>query len=350
MPALTLLELAERIGARLEEAAPGVGSSPICGPASLADAGPEEVSFLADERHAGALQSTAAAAVVLAQDVRVERTDLALLRCSDPQATFNLIVSIFAPEIPSPDPGVHPSAVVDATAEVDEGASVGPLCVVGPGVHLAAGAVLHARVVLGAAVRVGANSVLHAGVVLYPHVHIGSACVVHSGTVIGADGFGFEPTAQGWVKTPQGGSVQIDDDVEIGANVTIDCARFGRTHIASNVKIDNLVHIAHNVRVGRSSMFLAQSGVAGSTHVGSGVIVAGQAGLAGHLTIGEGARIGAKSAVFADVPAGEEWWGSPAGPKLRALRDHKALQRLGRMREELAEVSERLRALEEDPS
>ena len=349
MPALTLLELAERIGAHLEDVQ-GLGKRTISGPASLAEADTDQVSFLADARHVEALENTRACAVVLAEDVSVKRKDLALLRCSDPQATFNRIVGLFAPDVPRPEPGVHSSAVVHATAEVEEGACIGPLCVLGPGVQVAAGAVLHAHVVLGAAARVGPDTVLHPGVVFYPHVSIGSACIVHAGAVIGSDGFGFEPTATGWVKTPQGGTVLIEDDVEIGANVTIDCARFGCTHIASNVKIDNLVHLGHNVRIGRSSMFLAQSAVAGSTHVGSGVIVAGQAGLSGHLTIGEGARIGAKSAVFTDVPAGEEWWGSPAGPKTRALRDQKSLQRVGRMREELAELRERLRALEEDRS
>lgn len=350
MPALTLLELAERIGAHLEDVAPGVGERTISGPASLAGADHEQVSFLADARHTEALQTTRACAVVLGEGVSVERNDLALLRCGDPQAAFNKIVGLFAPDVPSPEPGAHPSAVVHRTAEVEDSASIGPLCVVGPGVRIAGGAVLHARVVLGAAACVGADTVLHPGVVLYPHVSIGASCIVHAGAVIGSDGFGFEPTESGWVKTPQGGTVLIGDDVEIGANVTIDCARFGSTHIANNVKIDNLVHVAHNVQIGSSSMFLAQSAVAGSTQVGRGVIVAGQSGIAGHLTIGDGARIGAKSAVFTDVPAGEEWWGSPAGPKTQSLREQKSLQRVGRLREELTDLRQRLRTLEEDRS
>jgi UDP-3-O-[3-hydroxymyristoyl] glucosamine N-acyltransferase len=350
MPALTLLELAERIGAHLEDVTPGVGDRTISGPASLNEADNDQVSFLSDVRHAEALETTRACAVVLAEGVLVERRDLALLRCSDPQATFNRIVGLFAPDVPSPEPGVHPSAVVHPTAEVEASASVGPLCVVGPGVRIAAGATLHARVVLGAAACVGPDTVLHPGVVLYPYVVIGASCIVHAGAVIGSDGFGFEPTESGWLKTPQGGTVLIEDDVEIGANVTIDCARFGSTHIASNVKLDNLVHVAHNVRIGRSSMFLAQSAVAGSTHVGSGVIVAGQTGIAGHLTIGDGARIGAKSAVFKDIPAGEEWWGSPAGPKTESLRAQKSLQRVNRLREELTDLRQRLRVLEDDRS
>jgi UDP-3-O-[3-hydroxymyristoyl] glucosamine N-acyltransferase len=347
MPALTLLELAERIGAHLEDVAPGVGERTISGPASLTGADHEQVSFLADARHAEALETTRACAVVLGEGVSVERKDLALLRCGDPQAAFNRVVGLFAPEVPSPESGVHPSAVVHPTAEVEDSACIGPLCVVGPGVRIAAGVVLHARVVLGASASVGADTVLYPGVVLYPHVSIGASCIVHAGAVLGSDGFGFEPTESGWVKTPQGGTVLIEDDVEIGANVTIDCARFGSTHIASNVKIDNLVHVAHNVRIGRSSMFLAQSAVAGSTQIGSDVIVAGQTGIAGHLSIGEGARIGAKSAVFTDIPAGEEWWGSPAVPKTQSLRDQKSLQRVGRLREELTVLRERLRVLEE---
>ncbi len=350
MSALTLLELSERVGARLEGCVPEREAHLITGPASLADAGESEVSFLTDAQYMEGLLATHAGAVVVAEDLEVPRTDLPCLRCSDPQATFSEIVELFAPPQKKVPQGVHPTAVVETGAVIHGEAAIGPHCVVGAGAQVAAGVQLHARVVVGAESSVGAGTVLHPGVVLYPQVRIGEGCIVHAGTVIGSDGFGFEPTPDGWVKTPQGGTVVIEDDVEIGANVTIDCARFGRTHIGRNVKIDNLVHIAHNVRIDESALFLAQSAVAGSTQVGKGVILAGQSGLGGHLNIGAGARIGAKSAVFSDIPAGEDWWGSPAGPKTASLRAQKSLQRIESMRKQIQTLTARVQSLEEDRS
>jgi UDP-3-O-[3-hydroxymyristoyl] glucosamine N-acyltransferase len=343
MTSISLSELAQLCGARLE----GDAARQVTGPASLEEASSAEVSFLAESRYLPRLAETRAAAVIVPDGVESPRDDLALLRCSDPQRAFNRVVLAFAPRRARPENGVHPSAVVDSSAEVSPAASIGPLCVVGAGARIAAGAVLHARVTLGPACGVGADSVLHPGVVLYPHVTVGERCILHSGAVIGADGFGFEPGPDGWEKTPQGGTVVIEDDVEIGANVTIDCARFKATHIESNVKIDNLVHVAHNVRLGRSSMLLAQSAVAGSTTVGPWAIVAGQAGVAGHLQIGARARVGGASAVFRDIPAGEDWWGVPAAPKIETIKRHKSLERLVDLTRELRALRERVQQLEE---
>ena len=316
MTALKLTEIAQLTGARLE----GDGSRTVTGPASLEDAGGDEITFLAEARHAERLADTGALAVVLGEDVACAREALILLRCTDPQHAFNRVVEVFAQPRATPVPGVHPSAVVDPGAELARDASVGPLCVVGAGARVEAGAALHARVTVGEGCVVGRRTVLHPGVVLYPHVRLGAGCIVHAGAVLGSDGFGFEPTAEGWVKTPQGGTVVVEDDVEIGANVTIDCARFKATHIGRGVKIDNLVHVAHNCRVGEGAMLVAQVGVAGSTCIGAGAILAGQAGVAGHLEVGAGARIGGAAAVFKDVPPGEVWWGVPAGPRDEAIR------------------------------
>ena len=340
---ISLFELARLCGARLV----GDAARLVTGPASLEDATPDEVTFLADRRYLPRLATTRAAAVIVPQDVAAPRADLALLHCADPQRAFSRVVEAFTPERPLPELGVHPSAVVDPTARVSPEARVGPLCLIGPGARVAEGAVLHGRVTLGACASVGAGTVLHPGVVLYPYVRLGERCIVHAGSVLGADGFGFEPGPAGWEKTPQGGSVIVEDDVEIGANVTIDCARFKATVIERNAKIDNLVHVAHNCRLGRSSMLLAQVGIAGSTVVGPGAIVAGQAGVAGHLEIGAGARVGGAAAVFRDVPPGEDWWGVPAVPKLEAIKRAKALERWGDLVRELRELRERVRALEE---
>lgn len=343
MTALKLIDIAQLTGAHLV----GDGQRTVSGPASLEDADGHEISFLAEPRQADRLTSTRALAVVIGEDVDCTREDLILLRCADPKGVFNRVVEAFALPRELPLPGIHTSAVVDSGAELSHGVHVGPLCTVGQGARLEEGAVLHPRVSVGEGCTVGERTVLHPGVVLYPHVKIGADCIIHAGAVLGADGFGFEPTAEGWVKTPQGGTVVIEDWVEIGANVTIDCARFKATHIGRGVKIDNLVHIAHNCRIGEGAMLVAQSGVAGSTRIGAGVILAGQTGVAGHLEIGDGARIGAAAAVFKDVPPGEVWWGVPAGPKDEAIRRSLSSSRLERLRERLRAVEQRLAEQEE---
>jgi UDP-3-O-[3-hydroxymyristoyl] glucosamine N-acyltransferase len=192
---------------------------------------------------------------------------------------------------------------------------------------------------VGAEAVVEADSVLHPGVVLYPRVRIGARCVVHAGTVIGSDGFGFEPTHAGWAKIPQCGTVVVEDEVEIGANCAIDRGRFGATRVGRGAKLDNLVHLAHNVVVEDAALVIAQVGVSGSTRVGRRAILAGQVGVAGHLTIGEGARVGAQSGVTQDVPAGEDWFGYPARPKSQTLRTQALAHRL-------PELVARVRALE----
>jgi acyl-[acyl carrier protein]--UDP-N-acetylglucosamine O-acyltransferase len=202
---------------------------------------------------------------------------------------------------------------------------------VGPRARIEDGAILHASVTLARDVLVGADTVLHAGVVAYPEVRIGRRCVVHAGAVIGADGYGFEPSgdpASFWRKIPQCGTVVLEDEVELGANATIDRGRFGATRVGRGAKIDNLVHIAHNVVIGEGALIIAQVGIAGSTRVGARAILAGQAGINGHIEIGAGARIAAQAGVFGDVPAGADYLGWPARPRIEALRQYALVQRL----------------------
>jgi UDP-3-O-[3-hydroxymyristoyl] glucosamine N-acyltransferase len=199
--------------------------------------------------------------------------------------------------------------------------------------------VLHAGVQVGAGARVGAESVLHPGVVLYPGVVLGQRCLIHAGTVIGSDGFGFDPTPEGWEKIPQYGTVVIGDDVEMGANCAIDRGRFDATRIGNGVKLDNLVHVAHNVVIEDGALLVAQVGVAGSVRIGARAILAGQAGIGGHITIGAGARIGGQSGVSKSVPAGEDQFGTPSCEKNEALR---AIS----LSRKLPELFQRVRALE----
>ncbi|MFT7677290.1 MAG: UDP-3-O-[3-hydroxymyristoyl] glucosamine N-acyltransferase [Planctomycetota bacterium] len=341
MPSYTLTEIAELCGARVE----GDGTRVVLGPAGLLEAGAQEISFLAESRYRADLDKTQAAGVLVAEDLDVSVGETTLLRCANPGRAFSQVILAFSPPAERPQPGIHPSAVVHADAQLAADVHVGPLCVVSAGAELGAGCVLHSRVSVGRNAHIGAGCELHPGVVLYAGVSMGADCILHAGVVIGADGFGFEPTAEGWVKTPQGGTVILGERVEVGANATIDCARFGATRIGSGTKIDNLVHVAHNVQMGESCLLIAQTGVAGSTRLGQRVILAGQAGVAGHLSLGDGARIGGGTKVFKDVAAGQDVWGFPAMPKGDAMRAYAALPKLV---EELRSLKRRLAALEED--
>jgi UDP-3-O-[3-hydroxymyristoyl] glucosamine N-acyltransferase len=331
----TASELAELCGAVLE----GDGARLLVGPASLAEAGPDQVSFLRSARQASELSSTRAGAVVVPHDLRAGRDDLALLRCADPSRAFTRVVAAFRAPAARPEPGVHPSAILGQGVSLGEGVSVGARCVVGAGTEIGARTILHPGVTVGAGVRIGADGELHPGAVLYDGVELGARCLVHAGAVIGSDGFGFEPTPTGWEKIPQWGSVVIGDEVEIGANSTIDRGRFEATRIGNGVKIDNLVHVAHNVVVGDGALLIAQVGIAGSAKIGARAILAGQVGIAGQVEVGAGARIAAQSGVGKDVPAGQDVFGYPAREKGEAFR-------LLALYAKLPEFARRLRELE----
>jgi UDP-3-O-[3-hydroxymyristoyl] glucosamine N-acyltransferase len=340
---LTLSEIATLADATLQ----GDGSRAIAGPASLSDAGPQHVSFLGDPRHAAELSRTRAAGVFVRAGVVAPRADLALLVCANPSRAFSRVVQAFRPELERIVPGVHPAAVVAASARIDASASVGACAVVAEHAVIGADCVLHPGVVVGAHARVGRSSVLQSNVVLYPGVTIGARCLVHAGSVIGSDGFGFEPTAAGWEKIPQCGTVVVEDDVEIGANCAIDRARFGTTRIGAGAKLDNLVHVAHNVDVGDGALLIAQVGVAGSTKIGARAILAGQVGVIGHVTIGPAARIAAQSGVSRDLEGGQDYFGSPARPQAEMLRSLALQRKLPDMLRRIQELEARLAALEQ---
>ncbi|MFT6714758.1 MAG: UDP-3-O-[3-hydroxymyristoyl] glucosamine N-acyltransferase, partial [Planctomycetota bacterium] len=285
-------------------------------------------------------------AVVVAADLEVEREDIALLRAADPNKAFTKVVQAFAPEAANTETGVHPTAFVHDSADVQAGAYVGPLCSVAAGAKIATGARLLAQVAVGENATVGADTVVHPGVVIYHDVQVGARCLLHAGAVLGSDGFGFEPTPEGWNKVPQCGTVVVEDDVELGANVTIDRARFGATRIGSGVKVDNLVHIAHNVIVGPNALLVAQVGVSGSTEIGPWAILGGQVGVAGHLHIGQGARVAGGSDVFTDVPPGVDFLGSPARPRMESLRAQAAARRIPKVIEEARSLRARLDELD----
>ena len=242
--------------------------------------------------------------------------------------------------------GVHASAVVEA--EVQFGSEV---CI-GPHVWIEAGVVIGNRVVVMAGAKIGANciigedSIIYPNVVLYPHVKIGRSCLLHAGCVLGGDGFGYEFFSGRLQKIPHIGTVELGDGVEIGANACIDRAKTGVTSIGAGTKIDNLVHIAHNVHIGQSTLIIAQVGLAGSVQVGNGVILAGQAGVADHITIGDRAKVGAQGGVIGDVAAGESVSGYPARPHARKMREYAAGAVLPEYIKRIRELERRLSQLE----
>lgn len=338
----TLLELAQHCGAVVE----GDGARVVVGPAALLDAGPDQISFFADPRYQSRLEETRAAGVLVGPEVERVREDLTFLRCDDPSGAFTQVALLFARPRRLPEPGVHPAATVDPSVRLGEGVRVGAGCVVGADARLGDRVVLHPGVIVGPEVEIGPDGELFPGVVLYQGVQLGARCILHGGTVIGSDGFGFEPTDAGWTKVPQTGSVVIGDDVETGANVAIDRGRFGPTRIGNGVKIDNLVHVGHNVEVGDHALLIAQVGVSGSTRIGRGALLAGQVGVGGHITVGDGARLAGGCKLYRDVPAGEDYMPILAFPKRVAMRAHGFLLRLPALQERLARLEARLAELE----
>jgi UDP-3-O-[3-hydroxymyristoyl] glucosamine N-acyltransferase len=301
----------------------------ITGAASLGEATQGEISFFANRKYVGLLRKTRASAIFVPPDF-AEPINAAQIRVSNPTKAFEHVVLKFAPKPITFAPGVHPSAVVDPNARLGARVSVQPLAVI------EAGAKIGDDTIVGAGTYIGHETVIGSACHIYPNVtirersRIGSRVIIHSGAVIGADGFGFEVVDGRQQKIQQLGVVQIDDDVEIGANTTVDRARFGRTWIQQGVKIDNLVQIAHNVVIGKNSVIVAQTGISGSTRVGERVMMGGQVGIAGHIEIADGSMIAAQSGVSKSLRGGV-WFGYPAVPFAEAKQQIAWIHRLGKL-------------------
>jgi UDP-3-O-[3-hydroxymyristoyl] glucosamine N-acyltransferase len=325
-------ELAARVGGRVA----GDPQRLLRGFRPLASAGPEDLSFFTDAALRSEAEASAAGALLTGPSTSGLRHDL--LIASDPGLALIELLRAFHPEPPTPA-GIHPTAVVAAGARIAVDASIGPYVVVGEGASIGAGAVLHPFVCVGAHCAIGAAAVLHPHVVLYPRSVVGERVVLHAGTVIGADGFGYIARGGRHLKVPQVGRAVLEDEVEVGANSAIDRATLDETRVGAGTKIDNLVQIGHNVRVGRSSILCGQAGIAGSATIGDGVVLAGQAGVSNRVSIGDGARVAGKSAVFDDVAKGMQVAGTPAIEASRWRRQVALLRRL-------PEIRKRLTALE----
>jgi len=334
----TLGELAEALQARLD----GDPTRVVTGVAPLESAGPDQISFLTDPRYGTAARASRAGAFVAPDGV----ADLPAptLRCPAPQQALIALLRLFHPPAPVPA-GVDRSAVVATDARVDRTATVGPLCVVEAGAVIGPGVRLHALVHVGPGVEIGEDTVVYPHVSLRDGVRVGCRVVIHAGAVLGADGFGFAFDGSSHRKIPQVGGVVIEDDVEIGANTTIDRATFGDTIVRRGTKIDNLVRVGHNVEIGEHSVLVAQVGIAGSSRLGRGVVLGGQVGVTDHVTIGDGAMIGAQSGIAHDIEPGARLLGTPARPTVQAKRMLIAAGRLPELLQRVRAIEQRLERL-----
>ena len=332
----TLQEVATTSGGELI----GDPSLQITGAASLVEATAGEISFFGNRKYIGLLRKTRASAVFVPTDF-AESIGAAQIRVANPTKAFEQVVLKFAPKPITFPPGIHPSAVVDPSARLGERVSVQSHAVI------EAGTTIGDDTIIGAGSYIGHETVIGSACRIYPLVTIrersciGSRVTIHSGSVIGADGFGFEMIDGRQQKIQQLGIVQIDDDVEIGANTTVDRARFGRTWIQQGVKIDNLVQIAHNVVIGKNSVIVAQTGISGSTRVGERVTIAGQVGIVGHVEIADGSIIAAQSGVSKSVPGGV-WFGYPAGPIDEIKQQIAWIRSLGKLFARVKEIEKKL--------
>ena len=286
----------------------------VCtGVASVREATAESVSFVGSKKYQHQLESTAAGIILINRDLEKEPLNgRTFIVCDNVDLAFARVLEFFAPEPVVYAPGIHPAAVVDPTARIGKDVHIGACAVIERGAEIGDNSVILPGAYIGVDAKIGRNCYIAPNAVVMFRCTLGDKVIVHSGVVIGADGFGFIPGPQGLVKVPQTGIVEIGNDVEIGANTTIDRARFGKTRIKDNVKIDNQVMIAHNVEIGESSILVAQCGIAGSAQIGRGVILAAKVGINGHITIGDGVQVAGTSGVHKSLPPGAIVVGTPA--------------------------------------
>ena len=322
MPSLRLSEVAALVGGELV----GDRDPSINGVAGVDEAGPGDLTFVTNRKYAGKLGACRASGVIIGPGVD---SPLPAVRVSEPYQAFAAVLRLFQAEDDRVfPPEIHPTAVVDPQAVVAGEVAIGPYCVVGPGVEIGAGTRLGPHVVVGPDVRIGRDCRLYARVGLREGCRVGDRVILHIGATIGTDGFGYLPSPQGLRKIPQVGIVVLEDDVEIGSGVCIDRATMGRTLIGAGTKIDNLVQVGHNVRLGKNCALSAQSGIAGSAVLGDGVTLGGQVGISHKAEVGSDVVIGGQSGVTRNLPGGKSYFGTPALEARESFQIAGALRKL----------------------
>ncbi len=335
----TLKELADHLGGVVR----GNGAVAINGLAPLEGAGPDKVSFLANPKYAAKVSETGAGGVLMAPGG--ESYGRNVIELANPYLGFAKLLTLFYTQ-PHPELGIMPEAVIGTNATLGEGISIYAGAVVGNNVIIGDRVVIHPGAVIYDGVTIGNDSVIHANAVVRERCRIGKRCKLQPGAVIGSDGFGFAPDGQSYYPIPQIGIVVLEDDVEIGANATVDRAALEVTLIRRGSKLDNLVQVAHNCQIGEDCMIVSQVGIAGSSKIGSHVTLAGQVGIVGHISIGDNAIIGAQAGVPGSLDGNAYYSGSPAMPHKEWLRVMGALPRLPEMRKKMNELEKRIAALE----
>jgi len=335
-----LKELAEWVGGTVV----GDGETEISGVAAIEEAQAGEITFIAHPKYLIHLGKTNASAVIVSKEVT--QADKALLCVAHPKLAFAKILTLFSQK-PYQPKGIDSHSWISPTAQLGKDLTVYPFVYIGDGCSIGDRVTLYPGVYIGEDSSVGEDSILYPRVSVYSRTTIGKRVILHSGVVVGSDGFGYEKEGRKNVKIPQIGRVEIEDDVEIGANTTIDRATFNKTVIRKGVKIDNLVQVAHNVTIGEDSIIVAQVGISGSSKIGSNVILAGQVGVVGHIEIGDNAVVGAQAGVTNDLPGNRGYVGSPALPHREYLRAITTFPKLPEMRKTLLDLEKRIAKMEE---
>ena len=316
----------------------------ITGISGIKEAKQGDITFLANPKYAPLMETTGASAVITSLDIK--SSSKPIIRTKNPSLGFAKAVGLFTPIDENHPKGIHPTAIIGKDTKFGKDVAIGPYAVIDGGVSLGDKTIIYAGCFIGKNSTIGDGSLIYANVSIRERTIIGKRVIIHSGTVIGSDGFGFAAVEGIHQKIPQIGIVEIGDDVEIGANVTIDRARFDKTVIGNGTKIDNLVQIAHNVVTGKNCLIVAQAGVSGSTVLGDNVTLAGQAGLVGHIKIGDNAIVAAQGGVTKSVPANTMVSGYPARPHDKALKVNACIQILPKLYEQVTALKKRIEELE----
>jgi len=332
----TLAELARVTGAKLD----GEGAVTITGVAPIEKAKKGDISFVANPKYTKYIETTKASALILNP---TQPSKLPSLRHQNPYLVMAIIIDKLYPTIPLVETGIDENAIVSPRAKIEPSCGIGPFCHIRERSSIGQNCQLVSNIYIGRDVTVGNNCLFYPGVRIMDGCKIGNDVIIHSSTVIGSDGFGFAESDKGLKKVKQVGWVEIEDDVEIGSNTSIDRGTLGATHIGKGTKIDNLVQIAHNVQIGQSCIIVSQVGISGSTKIGNGVMLAGQVGLVGHIELGDGVRVGAQSGISKSVPAGKTVFGSPALEIMETKRIDASLKRLPSLFKRIRDIEKKLK-------